>query len=179
MTQPPLAPVTPRTGMSPSAREVHSSTQTAKAQQNHPAETFLQRHKHERLLLSCVLWAPRKEEPNRSYRQLLVGRMKALQSPAAAPSRRPRNGVSRAGGSSSCRAGWGARPARGLGERLWARPSARPGRHPHGLSSALPLLLPKSLLLFFDCFRQPVTVTEGARPAAQFRFLIKPGTGNP
>lgn len=157
MTQPRLARVPLRTGTSPSAREVRSGTQRAKPQQTHPAQSFLQRHKHERVISSCVLRAPPKEELNRCHRQLLAGRMKALQSPAEAPSRHPRNGVTGAGKHRPApppphpppaERDRGAPLAPGLSEPLGARPTARPGRHPHGPSSALPLLLPNSPFWF-------------------------------
>lgn len=148
MTQPRLARVPLRTGTSPSAREVRSGTQRAKPQQTHPAQSFLQRHKHERVISSCVLRAPPKEELNRCHRQLLAGRMKALQSPAEAPSRHPGNGVTGAGkhrpapprrtgpGSSSGTGALGA--ARGATDRA-SRPAP---------PAALPLLLPHSPFCF-------------------------------
>lgn len=169
MTQPRLARVPLRTGTSPSAREVRSGTQRAKPQQTHPAQSFLQRHKHERVISSCVLRAPPKEELNRCHRQLLAGRMKALQSPAEAPSRHPRNGVTGAGkhrpapppphppprrtgpGSSSGTGALGA--ARGSTDRASRPAPARP-------LVCSPAPLAQLAVLVFNSFWQPVTVTR-------------------
>lgn len=148
MTQPRLARVPLRTGTSPSAREVRSGTQRAKPQQTHPAQSFLQRHKHERVISSCVLRAPPKEELNRCHRQLLAGRMKALQSPAEAPSRHPRNGVTGAGKHRLAPPPPHPPPQNGTGELLWHRGSrSRSGldrpRVPAGTRTA-PRLLSRS-----------------------------------